>query len=96
MKLADLKRLPIGTKLRLVESLLGPCDKLRVLAMVRATQLVFTCPDRDNRFSYLALPKAKNLEETPDGFAIYEDYPAGHHNEEAARVLCARYVWVKE
>ncbi len=95
MKLADLKRLPIGTKLRLVDCLTGPCNKPRVLAMVRATCLVFTCPDRDGKFSYLTLPSAKNFRETPDGFAIYEHYPAGHYAEEARDVLCARYVWDK-
>ena len=38
---AAVKRLPIGTKLRLVNSLMGPCDRARTLKEVRSKDLVF-------------------------------------------------------
>lgn len=84
MRLADLKRLPPGTKLRLVECLMGPVPEgtqLRTVEQVRSADIVMRVAHSGAR-SYLTLPKAADFRETADGFAIEED-----------GVVAARYVW---
>lgn len=72
---ADLKRLLIpGTRLRLVHSLMGPCDKLRVVAKTNTVDVMFTGDGiEEGNVSHLAWPKASRLHKTPDGFEIRED-----------------------
>jgi len=76
--LADLKRLPIGTKLRLVECLMGPVPEEkqgRILAKVQSNAVAFLTP-KDNyqgHLSWLHLPPAKQFVATSDGFTVLED-----------------------
>lgn len=78
MKLADLRRLPIGTELRLVECLAGPVpigSQLRKLKRVQSNALIFTRPEHPDphRESYLYLPKAVDFRDDGDGgFTIME------------------------
>ena len=83
MKLADLKRLPVGTEMRLTFSLMGPCDKARKIAKVSTTAIQFTGDGiPDGRTSYLSFPKAADFKPTETGFEIYE-----------GATLCARYLF---
>jgi hypothetical protein len=72
MTVAALKRrLVPGTKLRLVHTLLGPCDLARVVADVNSVGVRFT-GDGVVGFSHLRWPKASGLIETADGFEVVE------------------------
>jgi hypothetical protein len=62
IKLADLKRIKPGRKLRLVHSLLGPCDKQRVVVSVNTVGMQLTGDGLpEGRVSYLYWPKASEL-----------------------------------
>lgn len=92
-KLADLKRIPVGARLRLVDSLMGPCSTDRVVVAVKASAVVFTDPAREGSRSHLHFPRASEFEVTADGFACYsqdEDPRTGV----TSRVLSTRYVYV--
>ena len=89
--LADLKRIPVGTRLRLVHSLLGPIDKARVVEKVQTNAIAFRT--EDNRVSWLHLPKAKNFEATTNGFRIWETWE--EHGQER-RQLGAEYIFEGE
>jgi hypothetical protein len=76
--LADLKRLPIGTKLRLVHSLLGPVPEEwqgRRVSRIQSNALVveITSGPKAGVLSWLYFPKAKDLHETPNGFEVNEE-----------------------
>lgn len=95
MKLADLKRLPVGTRLRNVESLLGPTpeDKqLRIVAKVQSNAIAFSRPG-ETRLSWLHFPKASLFESEPNGFVIYEldDYSSVDRENKPVKVVAARY-----
>lgn len=66
---AELKRLPVGTKLQLIHTLLGPTKKIRVIKKVASNYLILTT--EDNKDSYLYL--SGKFESTKDGFRILED-----------------------
>ena len=70
MKLADLKRIPVGTKLRLVHCLMGPCDKPREVLKVQTNAVVMLTPE--GKHSWLTLPKASDFRDDEDGFSILE------------------------
>jgi hypothetical protein len=84
LTVAELKRrLQVGTKLRLVHSLLGPCNKDRIVAGQNTANVWFTGTGiKPNAASYLNWPKAKDLIETSTGFEILEDGK-----------VAARYEW---
>ena len=89
MKLADLKRLPVGTRLLLVECLMGPVNppKARTVARRQSNALAFSGDGiREGHYSWLFFPTASEFKETPDGFAIMEDDGA----------VGARYTFPKE
>ncbi len=90
MKLADVKRLPLGTQLRLVDCMLGPCDKLRTLKIKQSNAMAFEPAEKPGSLSWLYFPKASNFQETADGFAFWEDDERNN-----TKILGARYVWVK-
>lgn len=74
MKLADLKRLSIGTKLRLVHCLMGPVSDDKQPREVRRFQsngMFLLKPD--GRESWLDFPKASQFRSDDDGFTIFED-----------------------
>jgi hypothetical protein len=90
MKLADLKRLPIGTELRLVKCLMGDVAEGyqgRRLARVQSNALAFAVEQRgyEGELSWLTFPRAKDFRETEDGFEVLEDGE-----------VAARYVWVRK
>jgi hypothetical protein len=77
--LASLKRIPVGTKLRLVQNGRGPCDLVRVVASVTSVHVAFSGPDLEEKggkgaLSYLDFPEASQIRVEPDGFAIYAIY----------------------
>jgi len=87
MRLADLKRIPVGTQLRLVECLTGavPEEKqLRTIEKVQSNAWASRVA-HSGKLSWLTFPRAANFRETPDGFAVYE-----------GSTVAARYVWVKQ
>lgn len=73
---ADVKRIPVGTKLRLIRSLLGPCDTGRIVAQVRSTQVVMQIDDPSSKNhgqeSFLSL-KGVKVEPRDNGFAVLCD-----------------------
>jgi len=86
--LADLKRLPKGTELRLVHCLMGPVAEERQgrrVSHVQSNALVLdiTTGPKAGVASWLYFPKAKDVHETADGFEVRED------GEVAARYVFA-------
>lgn len=76
MRLADLKRLPVGTRLLLVHTLLGPepQPKLRVIHAVHSGAIEFTGDGiAPGRSSWLQFPKARDFRDDGDGFTIFDD-----------------------
>lgn len=63
---AQLKRLPIGHKLTLVNCLMGPCNAPRIIHEVMTNQIVMMLPDGRTSHCYLDLP----LEPTEQGFLL--------------------------
>jgi len=75
MKLSDLKRLPIGTRLYLLECLTGPVPKDkqgRTIVKVRSADLIVEADHKHGSRSHLAFPPAKEFEATENGFIIYD------------------------
>jgi hypothetical protein len=66
---ADLKRLSVGTKLRLIHTLLGPTDKPREIAGVYSRAIAMKI--ESGELSYLHL--TGQLEPTEQGFRMIED-----------------------
>jgi hypothetical protein len=90
--LADLKRIPIGTRLRLVKSLMGPTSKLRIVAKVQSNSIAFDGDDiKPGHHSWLNLPKAADFEPTSNGFRIYDTWDPGGPGER--REIGAEYVF---
>jgi hypothetical protein len=82
IKVADLKRIKPGRKLRIVHSLMGPCDKARIVAKVTSVGLQFTGDGiKEGEVSYLYFPAAKDLTGDQSGFTITEG------NEVAAKYV---------
>ena len=77
--IAELKRIPVGTRLRLVNSLIGPCDKPRTVKKVRSADIIMWTPEGTD--SYLTL-KGVSLSPTENGFRLFEKWDGG---------LCAEY-----
>jgi hypothetical protein len=73
MKLADLKRLPLGTKLYLTNCLVGKVvpPAPRTVALVQTNAIAFKREDREE-LSWLTFPKAKDFQPTENGFRIME------------------------
>lgn len=76
MRLADLKRLPVGTKLKLVRSLMGavpPEKQDRIVDEHQSNGMWFKVPWKDEHArSWLPYPKAPQLVTNDDGFSIME------------------------
>jgi hypothetical protein len=86
---ADLKRIPVGTRLRLVRSLMGPTDKPRVVAKVQTNAIAFRT-EKDS-LSWLTIPKAKDFELTENGFRVWDTWDPGGPQEK--REIGAEYVF---
>lgn len=95
MKLADLKRLPVGTRVRLVRSLLGPQPEgkqLREVVEVKPTKIAFKRIDTmdDNpTWSWLEFPTAENFRADDNGFSILED----DHKRPGRKEVACQYVF---
>lgn len=73
IKLADLKRIKVGRKLRLVYCLMGPCDKARTVAAVNSVGIQFSGDGiSEGRYSHLSFPKASELLGDQSMFTIME------------------------
>lgn len=86
--IAEIKRIPVGTKLFLVNSLCGPCSPSgRIIKKVRSQDIILTIDDENHKNngqdSYLSLSKV-NVVPTENGFKMI------CKNE---LVLCAEYVF---
>jgi len=66
---AQLKRLPIGTELILVECLMGPCNDPRTIKQIKSNAIVMQLPDGRTSNCYLDQIGNK-LEPTEDGFLL--------------------------
>lgn len=88
------ERLTVGTKLTLIQTWGGPCRKLRTVVDVHTTEVGMDGDGIDvanKGLSWLGIPKAVELSETPKGFRItdryikhgssYIEYEWGHHPE---------------
>lgn len=102
MKLADLKRIAIGTKLRVVHCLLGPVaeDKqLREVAKVQSNAIGFKRPGKDE-LSWLWFPTADRFRDDGDGFTILDEdeswRPDSEQHKPKPLVIGAQYKFVKE
>lgn len=74
MKLADLKRIAVGTRLRLVYCLFGPVPdhkQFREVSKVQSNGIYFR--KSDGQDSWLAFPKASEFRDNGDGFTVLED-----------------------
>jgi hypothetical protein len=65
---AQLKRLPAGHRLTLINSLMGPTNIPRVIHEVKSNQIVMKLDD--GRTSHLYLDNGDKLEPTSDGFLL--------------------------
>jgi len=72
MKHADLKRLPVGTRLTLVNCLMGPCNKPRTLKKITSNALLFEPDDKPGTISWLYFGKAKDFRAEENGFSIID------------------------
>jgi hypothetical protein len=79
--IAALKRLPVGTRLRLVNCLMGPTNKPRVIKQVRSRDILMDTPE--GQVSYLTLGGV-TIEATENGFKLFE---------KEKHELCAEYVF---
>lgn len=95
--LADLKRIPIGTKLRIVRCLIGPVapeKQARTVAKVQSNAIAFQRPDKAE-LSWLTFPKASEFEPTENGFRVLERDPEGKGETDRV-VVAAEYVFGPE
>lgn len=65
---AQLKRLPTGHRLTLINSLMGPCNIPRTIQKVMSNQIVMLLDD--GRISHLYLDNGHKLEPTSQGFLM--------------------------
>jgi hypothetical protein len=71
MKLADLKRLPVGTEMRIVQNVRGSCDKKRKVVRVHSDAMELSGDDVPaDKTSWLDFPKARQFRDDGDGFTI--------------------------
>jgi superfamily II DNA or RNA helicase len=72
---AALRRIPVGTKLRLVQSLRGPENSGRIFHQARSADVAFLIDDPSKKnhgqISYLQL-KGSRIERRPNGFAVID------------------------
>lgn len=67
---AALKRIPPGTRLRVVSCLTGPCDAPRVFDRAQSNAVVMKTPEGRN--SWLYLTKGLKVEPTERGFRVVD------------------------
>ena len=72
---ADVRRIPVGTKLRVVRTLMGPCAPSgRIVKQARSRDVVLTIDDPGHKYcgqdSYLTFPAGTKVEPRDRGFAV--------------------------
>jgi len=91
MTKAELKRrLVPGTKLTLVDSLLGECCKPRTVHAVRSADYIMLTPE--GKHSHLAIVTGERIDETPGGFRVVI-LPDDKTNEYQIEQTAAEYKW---
>lgn len=73
MKLSDLKRLPLGTRLILKTCFGVPVNVGRKLIRTQSNAHIFEVDGKPGSQSYLWFPKSAELVDIPNGFRIMED-----------------------
>ena len=93
MTKAELKRrLVPGTKLVLVNCLMGPCNKPRTVKQVRSTDIIMLTPE--GKESHLDLQSHEFVEATENGFRIMlKAQPATLGLREQPERVAAEYEW---
>lgn len=94
MTKAELKRrLTVGTKLVLVNCLMGPCYKPREVFEVRSKDYVMLTPEGSH--SYLTITPEEEIRETPKGFQVVLKPQAAVTGMPAqSERVVAEYEWV--
>lgn len=71
---AALKRLPIGTRLRLVHSLIGPCNQGKEVFEVKSNCVIMRNTDgpKAGNLSHLYLDGVSVVRATTKGFALWD------------------------
>lgn len=73
MKLADLKKLPVGTKLRCVHNFKGPCDLPREVTRMQTNGMYLKGPNEPGgieKEGWCEFPKAAGFRDDGDGFTL--------------------------
>jgi hypothetical protein len=76
---AAIKRIPVGTKLQIVNCLIGPPKRpeFRTIMKIRSKDIVMRIDTPENALfgqsSYLPLPTGTKVESRENGFAVLED-----------------------
>lgn len=93
MTKAELKRrLTPGTELTLVNCLMGPCLKPRIVKEARTKDYIMLTPEGTN--SYLAISVDEEIRETSGGFqVVIKAQPATVGMPEQSERIAAEYVW---
>lgn len=86
--LASLKRIPLGTRLRLVIRGGVPCSMVRTVAKVQSTAIAFTC-EEGGALSWLDLPSASALRWDDRGFGI-----VGRVAPDGSETMALRYEYM--
>lgn len=104
--LADVKRLPIGTKLKVIRNLLGEVPEqkqaVRVITAQRSNHFVCSLSlggDAPPVNSYSDFPKASEFEPTENGFRFYSlgaTNPETGKWDDTKRVIGVEYIFVEE
>jgi hypothetical protein len=67
---AAIKRIPAGTKMALINSLLGPCNLPRTVIRATSNALILGQDDKNDRESWLYLDRPMEVNATPNGFRL--------------------------
>lgn len=74
---AAIRRLPIGTKLRVTRCLLGKCDAKRTIIGVQSKSITLRVDDEDSKnfgqTSWLTFPTGTKVHPLLNGFAVLVD-----------------------
>jgi hypothetical protein len=96
--IAEVLRIPVGTRLRLVRSLLGPCDKRRTVIQAQSRGLILRVEDdglAKGESSWLRFSPGDKIEPRINGFAVLT-FVDDAHDTSLRREIAAEYQFVHE